>query len=264
MPLSLPHPTILLCGAFWPEIDLLHRAYHKKKLSLEFLSKFSPRPFHKKKTLFSPRIYSEVLELGIGPIEPALSLQRRILEIEGKRRNSFFRFRTCIQEIVFFGSAGLYEVPEASYSYGPLCYAQSSDFYFHDLSVLEGKAKQPELLCTHVQSKAGPLALLLSKNLQRQNNIKFFPYLSTNTTPSLSLQKPAFSLRKNKGKAFFQLENLEVFALAQLAAYHKLAFSAFFALSNQVGPQASEEWQKNHRVMSIVLQEEIKKTLASL
>ena len=269
----LSHSTILLTGAFWPEIDLLHKSYHKKHLSSKSLPKLSKENKKKIPIIFSSgtrRLCIEVLELGVGPVDSALSLQQRILTIEKEkgRWSSLFRPIAPIQEILLLGSAGLYldknspkSLARKKYSYGPTSYAQSCDFYFHDLAVLEGKAKQPELLCTHIQSKAGPLALAFSESLGKQKGLSFFENLSTNTASALSLRSPRLPSKKRNGEPLFRLENLEAFALARIAARHKLAFSAFFALSNGVGPQGSKEWQKNYRLMSIVLQEALKKIL---
>ena len=272
-----PYHRVLITGAFEPEIDLLAKTCHKRLLSPSKLLSLHPSSKRKEKEE-QPRGFSnkedliriEVFELGVGPIESALSLQEKILGLGFEERGIGEREEQdspssaplalpspAIQEILFLGSAGIYTDKSSSdhmeeYSYGLSCYAQSSTFYFYDLAALKGEGKLPAALGKQVQSKAGPLGRALGEHLQNQSGIRFFPDLSVNTTASLSLLSP--KIPKTKGKALFHIENMEAFALAQLALRYAIPFSAFFSLTNRVGPEGSREWEKNYSLMSIDLQ----------
>ncbi len=250
--------TILILGAFTPEVDLicerLHRTLLTYSLSSQLYLQVSSSKEKDDTLICSSGIEVEVIEVGVGPLAAALNLQARILAEDQPR----------ILEIIFLGSAGLYP-PEQSY--GPNYYCASQEFYLHDLGVLEGRAKQPELLSSYVQTEIGPLAGYIAEKLAVNSNIDFYANHSIVINPlgiSLEVPKVKVSLpilkstysRSTSTKKFY-LENLESFGLAMTAKKYNINFCAFLAITNCIGPEASKQWQKHHRLMSVTLQQHL-------
>ncbi len=235
---------ILIAGAFRPEINLLLSSCKKRKYTFEN----------------TPIV---VRDLGIGVLESTLNLQKFLIECS-KRKIS-------ICEIVFLGSAGIYPNPSSFrikptlhpfLKCGPLSFAFSQYFLFRDIARIRGQAFKPEKMVDKIVTKAGPLAHKVLSLCDREQFCNFYKEnIIVNTTPYISkvrvLEKEIVSKEDfsffNQGNLGY-LENLECYGLAYVAKKHKVRFSSFLALTNFVGETSHEEWLRNFRIMSSVLQ----------
>lgn len=215
--------VVLLTGAFAPEIDRLTDQLEGKPL---------PAGFH------PPGAKFECLESGVGNLESALNLQRRILD----------QGRPPVAEVLFFGSAGYYPVLEGKED--PVSgnrFGTSHVFYALEMSVLTGMAKAPTPLVSRATSQRGPLGTGFQEHL---------PFLDgdCNSPDSITLVAPAPDQLNPPGEnRSILFENMEAFGLAR-ASGGKVPFTPFFSLTNRVGKDGSLQWAENYRQMSDRLQ----------
>lgn len=142
------------------------------------------------------------------------------------------RFR----EIIFIGSAGAYT--DADFPF----FVTTSRFTKQEASVLEGKARIPDLLPSVIESKPGEAAAFLRSRLN-------FPTGVVNCPDSISLQ--------NLRPPGIDYENMECFGVAFAARRHNIPFCAFLAVTNRVGPDGSREWSATYREKGAALQRQI-------
>ena len=219
---------VLVLGAFSQETDILARELHKKETTnlLTF----------------------EIINVGVGPVEVAIALQKRLLE------------KNNVSEIIFLGSAGVYEkdfLKKRKYTY-----TSSQNFYFRDLSIWERHktnaiAKEINLQTIHVETKKGKLAQMCENTFLESQSIEelFFYHenIAVNTLHSITLRNVNIH-SSHKNNFLILLENLEVFGLARVASLFHIPFTAFLALTNEVDSHSSISWKKNYRPMSIQMQ----------
>jgi len=142
-------------------------------------------------------------------------------------------------EIVFVGSAGTYARDSGAFRIGV-----SRVFAQRELSVLRGESRKPDLLTQKIETTPGLFSEILANKLDPIHGI-------TNCPDSITLidAPELFS-----GMDF---ENMECFGLAHCALRFKIPFTAFFALTNSVGPDGSREWFRNYNEFSQELQRRI-------
>ncbi len=178
-----------------------------------------------------PDITLETLELGIGGSSAILCLQERLLKIDRP-----------VQEIVYIGSAGLYSgkngVPD------PIgLFSWSRSFFNQEISVIEGRGRIPDQMRSAVESRPGRIAQLIRDRLN-------CPEALTNSADSITLSRviwPPAGLLPG-------LENMEAFGCALTTEKYGADFAAFYAVTNMVGPDGSDEWRKNYLSLSQKLQ----------
>lgn len=236
---SLSLPSILLLGAFSPEIHLLAEALHGR--ILENL------PRHGDGEAISALL--EIMEVGVGNQSAAFQLQKRL-----SRTGS-----PAVLEAIFIGSAGTYgSIPEGISSAHPsslpggIATGCSRLFWNRELAVLEGRAHLPDIFPGMVQTEAGPLGTILSEGLGSVEG-------ATNSPDSITLVDPVIEgIALPEGMLF---ENMEAFGLSFVASRMELPFSALYALTNRVGPGGSREWALHHQEYSIALQRALLKAM---
>ncbi|MBI3395026.1 MAG: hypothetical protein HY042_04255 [Spirochaetia bacterium] len=166
----------------------------------------------------------EFLILGVGNVSAALTLQERLLAVDPP------------SEVILLGSAGFYE--PAKGRVGDIVWVQ--EFMQVEASVARSEARIPEAMQSVIHSTAGPLAFALSKSLGAG-------FGSANCPDSVSLSLWTY--------APGDYENMEGFGAASAASRLRIPFSAFFALTNKVGPEGSREWFENHKSAGRKLEE---------
>ncbi|MEQ9363653.1 MAG: hypothetical protein RIF32_05390 [Leptospirales bacterium] len=171
----------------------------------------------------------DLLEAGIGSVAAAVSLQARLLNPAA----------APVSEVLFLGSAGVYDPAAPA---GPGAFGFSTGFCKRDLATLEGRAHAPgtggEIFTTEVGERGAAMRAAVEAS-KIQDGV-------TNSTDSVSLVQVEVS-----DCAF---ENLEAFGVAWVCRRYAVPFGAFFALTNSVGPEGSEQWRANYREMSLELQ----------
>jgi nucleoside phosphorylase len=175
----------------------------------------------------------EVLETGIGSVAAATALQARLLGVG----------LMGVAGVIFVGSAGVYQ---RSLAYGPGHFGCSTQFCKRDLAVLEGRGRIPADLSDTIETASGPQAGLIADSFEAGALLRGI----ANSTDSVTLAEV------NSG-AEPHFENMEAFGLAWVCRRYGLPFTAFFALTNYVGPAGSDEWRANYRTMSIDLQQRV-------
>lgn len=199
---------VLIAGAFAPELDLI------------------PRDL--------PRLH--VFEAGIGSLPAALRLERSLAELPP------------ISEVVFLGSAGVYET---SASHGPGRFGRSTVFTKYDATVLEGRGRVVGPLAEALCTEKGPVAAAIEAAAGFRSGV-------CNSTDSVTLFQPKLVGGLAARPDF---ENLEAYGLAAVCLHHGLRFAAFFALTNAVSEDGSSQWREHHVSMGKTLQEIALKTL---
>ena len=290
--------TLLFLGAFSPEIDLLKKYLHLAPLPFSQIRCFWETRGKSINSFYSfPQSLSEeekfrveVLETGIGSLASALSLQERLLSQD----NPVF-------EIIFLGSCGIYRnafshkestiALSCDFSHD-FSFIWSRQFYYCDPFVMKGHAKLPEDMKTRMQTRAGSISeYLLEYAKDKQSDTKqltdkeiasegegeinlkinhnhrdeiVFQTGGVNTTTGVSLVEfpfPQDPSPLSHSMYPFYFENLEAFGLAQVSSRFCKSFTVFLACTNEVGPDASQEWSKNYRPMSHQMQNFIIKAL---
>ncbi|TGL37606.1 phosphorylase [Leptospira perdikensis] len=158
--------------------------------------------------------------MGIGNLEAAINL-------------SDYLFRNKeIRHIIFFGSCGAYEwtgIPKNSFVSPNLVYTKE---LAHSLKI----AKQiPES-----QEFYGLIA---------DNRFRTVRCNAPTTITLAELKSPP-----DVSFARLEVENLELFGIAKVAAKFSLSVSAYLAVTNIVGPKGSNDWATNWKELSHSLQ----------
>lgn len=212
--------SLLVFGAFEPEIDELRAAVDGRIVVI------GGRPC---------RVHTAAL--GVGALEAALSVGPVLAACAARGE--------AAAESVFLGSAGVYR-GEPHIPVGADQFGCSSEFFQFDLAVLEGRARRPAPARTRVAGRAGEVATALEAELGRAGAIT---RSGCNSTDSVTLVDFA-----PDGNAGFRFENLEAYGIARALEGTDVAFTAFFALTNRVGPDGSDQWRANFRAGSLKLQ----------
>ncbi len=212
--------SLLVFGAFEPEIDEVRSAAEGRVVS------FAGRP---------RRI--QTAALGIGALEAALAVGPTLALCAARGEPA--------GEALFLGSAGVYR-GEPDISAGSDRFGCSTDFFQYDLAALEGRARRPTLARSRVTTRAGEVANALAAELELTTGCARF---GCNSTDSVTLVD--FAPAANAG---FRFENLEAYGIARALEGSGVLFSAFFALTNRVGPDGSDQWRANFRDGSLKLQ----------
>ena len=228
--------TLLLFGAFAPEVNLLRENLDAELLKVPVLSPGSPVANTVADTALR-RV--EIFEGGVGNLNCALNLQERILD----------RQAPPVAEAIFIGSAGVYLRSHDSQGPhpGPDFPGFSRTFYNREAAVLEGRARLPEPLTKTSMSTPGPIGETLAKNLDALEG-------ATNSPDSLTLFAPVES---EHFPGDINYENMETFGAAMAFLKYSIPFCAFFALTNYVGPEGSKEWSRVYKEYSTKLQARI-------
>ncbi len=212
--------SLLIFGAFEPEIDELRAACDGRIVSV------GGRPL-RVRTVTS----------GVGAVEAALSV--------GPALAACAAHGDSVSECVFLGSAGVYRgdpaIPAGENQFG--C---SNEFFQFDLAVLEGRARRPAPARSRVATLGDEVSGVFEAELIRT---EVCTRSGCNSTDSVTLVDFA-----PDNSAGFRFENLEAYGLARAFEGTGVAFTAFFALTNQVGPDGSDQWRANFRAGSLKLQ----------
>lgn len=205
----------------------------------------------------------EVLEVGVGSIDAALTLQHRLLNQNLPR----------IDEILFIGSAGRHistvdhdnpavDLPgstagEPAAPSGRKNLPERHDWGFSvrflrlESSVRQGESRLPPALVSTVETTPGSLGEFLVGRLRPLTGV-------TNSLDSITLVSVSSEDFNITGPLF---ENMEAFGVARICELLSLPCSAFFALTNDVGPEGSLQWALNHGRMGLELQRAILEAL---
>jgi len=194
---------------------------------IDLLREYDGRTFHDDA---GKRIRIGVAECGIGNLNAALYLQKRITLDHP-------------DEIVFVGSCGLYREPVGDDVNKTVAF--STGFFHLDLGVLQGISRIPFPIVP-LRTSPGAIGLRLRDALVPVGG-------ATNCPDSISLIDPS-AIELPDGVLF---ENMESYGLAKVAYEADVPFSALFAITNRVGPNGSEEWRRNHGIMSETIQKSV-------
>ncbi|TGK86896.1 phosphorylase [Leptospira noumeaensis] len=194
-------------------------------------------PFNRNQTLITGAFEGEVgilrasgkfphLEvMGIGNLEAAINLSQ------------FLSQNQEIQNIIFFGSCGAYE--------------------WTGISI--GEIVSPNFIYTKELSHA----LKLSKQIQ--GNPEFYELVPDKSFQTANCNAPTtitLAEIKNPPESSWEsleVENLELFGIAKVAAKFSVTVTAYLAVTNLVGPQGSTDWAKNWKTLSHSLQNQFLK-----
>jgi nucleoside phosphorylase len=174
---------------------------------------------------------SRKLALGVGNLESAIKLILRLKEV------------SSIKEVIFIGSCGTYDNSILAYP----SFIAGNEYYYYEMSEFLNTSYVPELLRNHVSIETGLIGSQIIKNL----NIK---KVNVNSPNSLTI------VSKKDISNFppqFLLENMESFGLAYACKEIGVGFTSLFAVTNEVGPQGSENWRKNYKNLAIELNNKI-------
>ena len=219
---------VWLVGAFEPEIDLL--------MNLD--GQVFNLPIGSGEHQENCRI--RTFAAGVGSMTAAITVLERAKELGAP------------SEIVFVGSSGAY--PNDGESETEETYAFSSRFFSYDILALEGRAHVPGPMQIEASGNTGPVGRWLEAELKGRLKLV---YGAINSTASVTLSfdaKLAGERMSAPGQGGIRFENLEAFGVARAAERLGVPFVAITAVTNQVGPNGSLQWQKNHRAMSEKLQ----------
>ncbi|TGL90741.1 phosphorylase [Leptospira congkakensis] len=165
--------------------------------------------------------------MGIGNLEAGINLYKYLSQNKE------------IQNIIFFGSCGAYE--------------------WREISI--GSIVSPNFVYTKELSHA----LKLSKQIPESPEFyelfpdKSIPMVKCNAPTTISLtefKKPPESSWEN-----LEVENLELFGIAKVAANFSVTVTAYLAVTNLVGKEGSADWAKNWKDLSHSLQNRFLKEL---
>lgn len=172
-----------------------------------------------------------VFVTGVGSAESLVNLQH------------FLSRNKKIHSIVFLGSAGAYK--HSNFEIGDLVY--SNKFISKDIAEIKGLVKVPELVkrsvITNIDNRL--------KNLVLSNTI--FSGTITNSTNSITTTD--LQMEELVSNLYdVGVENMEAFYLAYVSYYLSIPFISLKVVTNMVGENGSNEWQKNWRECSNQLQ----------
>lgn len=148
-------------------------------------------------------------------------------------------------EILFVGSAGTYRLQSDEFRVGV-----SNLFFQRELAVVRSESNRPALMPASIETVRGSIASGLADSLHCVGG-------STNCPDSITLVSPGTLFGE------IEFENMECYGLSLVANQYGLPFSAFFAITNAVGPNGSESWRKNYREYSQELQKRLIRHLKS-
>ena len=216
---------ILLLGAVEAEIDLLRDRMSGALIDLN-----------------DQQYRMDIDICSVGNIDAALSLQSVLSQNQ-------LDVKSSIAEVIFIGSAGSYHSDR--YPIGSTVYSNS--FAHLDTGSMRKMAKIPPLMIHRIESVFGDIATFIRKQLSMTCAV-------TNSIDSISLVDMEAEAKDNG----IDVENMETFGLARAAQMYSVPFSAFFCITNRVGPDGSVEWQQNYRTLSEDLQQRIVSALKLL
>lgn len=170
-----------------------------------------------------PRI--QTATLGVGLVSAAASLGQ---VLAGQ----------AVTRILFTGTCGALSLDELPI--GAIVRART--VHLGDLGILSGDSFLPEVMPRQVT----PARFLESAKGAVDFDV-FCPLSITQTENGARLLQRKFP----QGV----VENLECFAVAQLATEQKIPCEIILGVSNQIGPNGHREWLKNHREVSRATQE---------
>ncbi|MBM9577213.1 phosphorylase [Leptospira sp. 201903070] len=173
---------------------------------------------------------------GIGNLEAGLNLQKLLLQ----KRNKGL---TLPSQIVFLGSAGVYPWLHPSFWKGRFGY--SCGFQNQELAKIEKRVRVPEIVPDSFEFP-NPFQFQAVEEILTSN---------TNATGSITIETVSGRSLEFLRTHDLGFENMECFGLARVSEEFRIPFCAFFALTNTVGPNGSEEWKQNYRKESVLLQD---------
>ncbi len=174
---------------------------------------------------------SNVIVTGVGCAESLFNL------------HYFLNHNKHIHSIVFVGSAGAY--PHSNFKVGDLVY--SNKFLSKDIAEIRGLAKVPTILKRNIITNIDHRL----KNLVLINTI-FSATITNSTNYITTIDLEIEELVNNLYDV--GAENMEAFSLAYVAYHLSIPFISLKVITNMVGRNGSQEWQKNWRESSNQLQ----------
>lgn len=211
---------LLILGAFEPEVNLLLEAFDKGNQIIDFNNL---------------ALDIQVGLCGIGSLNSALYLKDSLSA------------KSNPDEILFLGSAGAYfknrDNPD---------YVLSYRFCQNDFTVMQDMARNIVGLNDEIIFSGGKFGITLQQSFQfNANNL----VNSTNSISLVELQADSVFLEQYKSDLIY--ENLEVYGLARVCQSIQIPFSSLLAVTNEVNPEGSSQWQKNHKKMGAMLQHKL-------
>jgi nucleoside phosphorylase len=158
---------------------------------------------------------------GVGVIDASIRLTKRLLE---SKPNFIIQMGSCGN---LFGN-----------QVGTII--QSNEFRLWETGMKENRIHIPSLMNQYIKTEFEH-----SSYFQMNHAISY-------TSLGVSLELPS-------GFDISAVETMESFGLARVASLHSVPFLSILGVTNQVGPNGSEEWKKNwrdlsHKVQSLVLE----------
>ncbi|WCL50968.1 hypothetical protein [Leptospira sp. GIMC2001] len=173
-------------------------------------------------------------DLGVGNLEASIQLSR-ILQTNPN-----------IQEIVFIGSAGTYDPSKLFFP----SYAIGRNYYYREISVWKKESYAPDLLPQFIQTESSDFGVKIVKS---NNNFAIADVNSPNSITLIDPQSLPIWVETP------MIENMEAFGIARVCQIMKKKFTSVFAITNAVGRDGSQEWNKNHKSMAEELIQIIKR-----
>lgn len=160
---------------------------------------------------------------GIGNLESALQLE------------SFLQNHRSISGVVFLGSCGEYSKRSNGEMPNIDCLVTCSVFFQRELTEERLESKRVS------DTKIFEFSPVLDWEL---------PSVICNSPSVLSLVswKPSTPVSD-----ITMVENLECYGLAKVCEKKEIPFQALFAITNEVGPEGSNQWKSNYRHLAIML-----------
>jgi nucleoside phosphorylase len=178
-----------------------------------------------------------VYNVGVGLHDSLFNLQRYLSKSPD------------IKTVLFFGSAGSY--PHSPLKIGDIVY--SYKFLNKDIAEIKDYAKVPDVLTKHALTNVDQKIATMVKKLGFIETITN----SMNYVTKINLSsEELFASLYDVGA-----ENMEAFSLAYVCSRLGINFTAFYYITNIVGEKGSEDWAKNWREGSNILQKKIAKYL---
>ncbi|MDX1957382.1 MAG: hypothetical protein SFU98_02360 [Leptospiraceae bacterium] len=178
-----------------------------------------------------------VYNVGIGLHDSLFNIQR------------YLSRSSEIKNVIFLGSAGAY--PHSTLKIGDIVY--SYKFLYKDLAEIKQLAKVPDVLTKHALTDMDQKIVSMVKKLGFTETITNSMNYVTMTNLS---SEELFASLYDVG-----VENMEAFSLAYACSRLGINFTAFYYVTNIVGEKGSEDWAKNWREGSNILQRKIAKYL---
>lgn len=158
--------------------------------------------------------------MGIGNLEAAVNLSEYLFQ------------NKQIQQIVFLGSCGAYEWSGISIN----SVVSPNQVYTKELSHALNLSKQ----------------IPVSPESFHLRSDKDFPKVTCNAPTTISLAE--IKNPPEESWKSLDVENLELFGISKVAAKFSIPVTAYFAVTNLVGPNGSVDWTKNWKNFSHDLQ----------